>query len=291
LFFPYINEEVLGRALGGRRQGVILSTKFGTVAFGGMVAPGNFPLEQIRADPEYVASACEASLRRLETDYIDLYYLHRADPKVPIEETVGAMSKLVEQGKVRFIGLSEVAPATLRRAAAVHPIAAIENEWSLWSRDIEDETLGAARELNVGVVPYAPLGRGFLTGQIKSESDFRPGDSRRHNPRFQGENFKRNLELVARIEELARAKGCTPGQLALAWLDSRGDDVVPIPGGDRPEFVTENVGALDVALTQEDLDRIEQAMPRDAVAGDRYADMRWVGGITPTKGADSSTAG
>jgi aryl-alcohol dehydrogenase-like predicted oxidoreductase len=286
VYGPHINEEFLGRALHGRRQRVVLSTKFGTLAFGGMVARGTSPLDQIRADPAYTYEACDASLRRLKTDYIDLYYLHRADPKVPIEETVGAMSNLVQQGKVRFIGLSEVAPATLRRAVAIHPISAIENEWSLWSRDIEDETLGVARELHVGIVTYAPLGRGFLTGQIKSEADFRPGDSRRHNPRFQGENFKKNLELVSRIEELARNKGCSPAQLALAWLDSRGDDVVPIPGGDRPEFVEENVGALNVELSEQELARIDAAMPRDSVAGDRYADMRWVGGTTPATRTD-----
>jgi aryl-alcohol dehydrogenase-like predicted oxidoreductase len=284
VYGPYINEEFIGRAIRGRRDQVVVSTKFGTLGFGGLAKPGTKLTEKFRGDAAYVRDACEASLRRLQVDHIDLYYLHRVDPKVPIEETVGAMADLVEAGKVRYLGLSEVSSETLKRAWTVHPITALESEWSLWSRDIEDEILRAARALGTGIVPYAPLGRGFLTGQIKSEADFGPTDGRRNNPRFQGENFRRNLELVAHVVEIAREKGCTPAQLALAWLDRRGSDVVPIPGGDRPEYVEENVLALDVDLSEGDLKRIEDTFPRGSAAGERYSDMTWVEGQTPPAG-------
>lgn len=283
------NEAFVGRALRGRhREAVVIATKFGTQGFGGLSRPGTNLGELLRGDPEYALEACEASLRRLQVEYIDLYFLHRADPNVPIEETVGGMAKLVEQGKVRFLGLCEVTAKTLRRATSVHSIAAIESEWSLWTRDIEEAVLPTARELGVGIVPYAPLGRGFLTGRIKSEADFAPNDSRRNNPRFQGENLVRNLELTRRIHALAAEKACTGAQLALAWLDHQGPDVVPIPGGDRPEYVAENVGALRIDLTEDDIARIDEALPRGAAAGDRYADMAWVAGETREQG--SSTA-
>src|ERR1700680_520702 len=281
MYGPHTNEEFIGRVIRDRRQQVMLATKFGTLGAGGLQAPGSTPAAMVRGDADYARQACEGSLRRLGVECIDLYYLHRVDPKVPIEETVGAMADLVASGKVRFLGLSEVSSETLRRAAKVHPISALESEWSLWSRDIETEIVATARELGAGIVPYAPLGRGFLTGRIKSEGDFGPTDGRRHNPRFQGDNFKKNLDLVRRIGGIAQEKGCTPAQLALAWLDSRGADVVPIPGGDRPEYVEENVGALEVHLTATDLRRIDQICPRGIAAGQRYADMSWVMGGTP----------
>jgi aryl-alcohol dehydrogenase-like predicted oxidoreductase len=281
VYGPYVNEEFIGRAIRGRRGQIVVSTKFGTLGFGGLAKPGTTLEEKFRGDAPYAREACEASLRRLQIDHIDLYYLHRVDPKVPVEETVGAMADLVSAGKVRFLGLSEVSSETLRRAWTVHPISALESEWSLWSRDIEDHIVAVARELGTGIVPYAPLGRGFLTGQIRSEADFGPTDGRRTNPRFQGENFRKNLELVARVEEIAREKSCSPAQLALAWLDRRGPDVVPIPGGDRPEYVEENVRALDLDLSEADLSRIEAALPPGSAAGKRYADMSWVEGQTP----------
>lgn len=275
VYGPHTNEELVGRALAGRRDEVVLATKFGIVR-----DPGG-PLRGVRGDPSYVRECCEASLRRLGTDVIDLYYQHRADPDVPIEDTVGAMAELVAAGKVRHLGLSEVAPDTLGRAAATHPIAALQSEWSLWSRDLEDEALPVARELGVGVVPYSPLGRGFLTGAITSPDDFAEDDFRRTQPRFQGDNFQRNLDMVTRAGDLAVEKGCTPAQLALAWVLAKGDDVVPIPGTKRRSYLEENVSSLDVELDEQDIARIEEVAPRGAVAGDRYPDMRWVGGTTP----------
>jgi len=258
------NEVLVGRAIAGRRGQVVLATKFGNVR-----GP-NGEFLGIRGDPEYVRACCEASLTRLRVDVIDLYYQHRVDPKVPIEETVGAMAELVRSGKVRLLGLSEAAPATIRRAASVHPIAALQTEYSLWSRDPEDGLLQAVRELGIGFVAYSPLGRGFLTGQIRKFEDLPADDRRRIFPRFQGENFQRNLDLVARIEALAKAKGCTPGQLALAWVIAQGDDVVAIPGTKRVRYLDENLGALGVALTPGDLRQIDEAMPAGLAAGQRY---------------------
>jgi len=278
IYGPFTNEELIGRAIAGRRDKVVLATKFG------IVRRADAPtFRGIRADARYVCQACEASLRRLGTDYIDLYYLHRADPQVPIEETVGAMSDLKAAGKVRFLGLSEVAPDTLRRAHATSPISALQNEWSLWSRDIEDRALPVARELGIGIVPYSPLGRGFLTGTITRIKDLAPDDFRRTSPRFQGENFQRNLDLLARVRELAAEKGVTPAQLGLAWLYAQGDDVVPIPGTKRCRYLEENVAAADIVLDAGDLARIEEAAPKGAAAGDRYADMRFVRGETPPR--------
>jgi aryl-alcohol dehydrogenase-like predicted oxidoreductase len=277
MYGPHTNEELVGRAIRGRRDQVQLATKFGITRDPATGERG------FRADPAYVREACDASLRRLGVDQVDLYYLHRVDPTVPIEETVGAMAELVAEGRVRHLGLSEVAAGTLRRAVAVHPIAALQSEWSLWSRDIEDEVLPAARELGVGIVPYSPLGRGFLTGRITSPDDLAAGDFRRTNPRFSGENFQRNLDVVARVRELAEEKGCTAAQLALAWVLSRGDDVVPIPGTKNPDRLEENAGALAVTLTAADLARIEEVAPRAAFAGDRYGDMRGIGGVTPER--------
>lgn len=260
------NEELVGRAIKGRRDQVVLATKFGNVR-----AADGTPLG-INGRPDYVRSACEASLRRLGVEVIDLYYQHRVDPETPIEETVGAMAELVRQGKVRFLGLSEAAPGTIRRAHAVHPIAALQTEYSLWSRDAEAEILPTVRELGIGFVPYSPLGRGFLTGQIKAPDDLEPDDWRRQSPRFQGENFQRNLDLVARIGEIAKSKGCTPGQLALAWVLARGEDIVPIPGTKRRHYLEENLGALEVTLTMGDLAAIDEVMPPGAAAGERYAE-------------------
>jgi len=258
------NEELVGRAIRDRRDDVVLATKFGNVRG----ADGSF--KGVDGRPEYVQQACEASLRRLGVETIDLYYQHRVDPKTPIEETVGAMARLVEQGKVRYLGLSEAAPATVRRAAAVHPIAALQTEYSLWSRDPEDEILPTCRELGIGFVAYSPLGRGFLTGQIARFEDLAPDDSRRNQPRFQGENFQKNLDLVARVKEIAQEKGCTAGQLALAWLLAQGQGIVPIPGTKRRAYLEENLGALDVALTPQELARIDAAAPRGAASGERY---------------------
>ncbi|MEZ0171928.1 aldo/keto reductase [Microvirga sp. TS319] len=259
------NEELVGRAIRDRRDKVVLATKFGNVR-----GPNGERLG-ISGKPDYVRQACEASLRRLKIDVIDLYYQHRVDPDTPIEETVGAMAELVRQGKVRHLGLSEAAPQTIRRAHAVHPIAALQTEYSLWSRDPEDEILGVVRELGIGFVPYSPLGRGFLTGQIKSVDDLDPDDFRRASPRFIGENFRRNLDLVSEIETMAREKGCTPAQLALAWVLAQGSDIVPIPGTKRRKYLEQNVGALDVTLTKDDLGRIDRIMPPGAAAGTRYA--------------------
>ena len=258
------NEELVGRALRGRRDGVVLATKFGNMRG----ADGSF--RGVNGRPEYVREACEASLRRLGVDVIDLYYQHRVDPQTPIEDTVGAMAELVRAGKVRFLGLSEAAPATLRRAHRVHPIAALQTEYSLWSRDPEDEILPTVRELGIGFVPYSPLGRGFLTGNIRSIDDLEPDDYRRNSPRFQGENFAKNLELVEEIAALAREKGCTPSQLALAWVLAQGEDIVPIPGTKHRKYLEENVAALRIVLSAQDLMRIDRALPVGSAAGTRY---------------------
>jgi aryl-alcohol dehydrogenase-like predicted oxidoreductase len=258
------NEELAGRAISGRRAEVVLATKFGVMRG----ADGTF--RGVNGRPEYVRQACEASLRRLGVECIDLYYQHRVDPNTPIEETVGAMAELVGQGKVRYLGLSEAASDTIRRAAAVHPITALQTEYSLWSRDPEDDILPTCRELGIGFVAYSPLGRGFLTGQIRRFEDLAADDVRRTHPRFQGENFQKNLDLVTRVQVIAAEKGCTPGQLALAWLLAQGDDIVPIPGTKRRTYLEENVGALDVTLSAEDLARIDEAAPHGATAGMRY---------------------
>ncbi|WP_047151124.1 aldo/keto reductase [Aneurinibacillus tyrosinisolvens] len=258
------NEELLGKALKGRRGDVILATKFGNVRG----EDGSF--QGVNGRPEYVKQACEASLRRLGAEHIDLYYQHRVDPNTPIEETIGAMSDLVREGKVRYIGMSEAAPDTIRRAHKIHPITALQTEYSLWSRDVEDEILPTIRELEIGFVAYSPLGRGFLTGQIKSFDDLAEDDYRRFSPRFQGENFQKNLDLVARIREIAEEKGCQPSQLALAWLLAQGDDIVPIPGTKRRKYLEENVGALDVKLTETDVARINEVAPHGVTAGGRY---------------------
>ncbi len=258
------NEELVGRAISGRRGEVELATKVSNVRD----ADGTF--RGVNGRPEYVRQACEASLRRLGVEYIDLYYQHRVDPNTPIEETVGAMAGLVKQGKVRHLGLSEAASATIRRAAAVHPITALQTEYSLWSRDPEDDILPTCRELGIGFVAYSPLGRGFLTGQIRRFEDLAADDVRRSHPRFQGENFQKNLDLVARVQAIAAEKGCTPGQLALAWLLAQGDDIVPIPGTKRRTYLEENVGTLNITLSAVDLARIDEAAPHGATAGTRY---------------------
>ena len=267
------NEELVGRAIADRRDKVVLATKFGNVR-----GPNGERLG-ISGKPDYVRQACEASLKRLKVDVIDLYYQHRVDPDTPIEDTVGAMADLVRQGKVRHLGLSEAGPQTIRRAHAVHPIAALQTEYSLWSRDPEDEILPTVRELGIGFVPYSPLGRGFLTGQIKSVDDLAEDDFRRNSPRFQGENFQRNLDLVREIEAMAREKGCAPSQLALAWVMAQGSDIVPIPGTKRRQYLEENAGALDVALSPDDLARIDRIIPPGAAAGTRYheAGMQMLG--------------
>jgi aryl-alcohol dehydrogenase-like predicted oxidoreductase len=258
------NEELVGRALRGRRDAVLLATKFGNVRG----EDGSF--KGVNGKPEYVRSACEASLKRLGVDVIDLYYQHRVDPQTPIEDTVGAMAELVKQGKVRYLGLSEAAPATIRRAHEVHPITALQTEYSLWSREVEDEILPTVRELGIGFVPYSPLGRGFLTGRIQSIDDLEADDYRRNSPRFQGENFAKNLKLVDEIGAMAREKGCAASQLALAWVLSQGDDVVPIPGTKHVRYLEENAGALDVPLTSADLARIDRVLPPGAASGTRY---------------------
>ena len=270
MYGPFTNELLVGRAIEGRRDEVTLATKFGNVRGEGGEWHG------IRGDREYVLSACEASLQRLGTDHIDLYYQHRVDLETPIEETVGAMAELVEQGKVRYLGLSEAAPATIRRANAVHPITALQSEYSLWTRDPEDEVLPTVRELGIGFVAYSPLGRGFLSGRFRSPDDFEEGDFRRNHPGFQGENFEHNVELVKQVEELAAEKGVTPGQLALAWVLAQGEDIVPIPGTTRVEHLEENVAALEIELTGDDLAALEAAFPKGATAGDRYANMSTV---------------
>ncbi|HWF39168.1 MAG TPA: aldo/keto reductase [Candidatus Acidoferrales bacterium] len=259
------NEELVGRAIAKRRNEVILATKFGNVQHpdGSMTVNGR---------PEYVQQACEASLRRLKIPAIDLYYQHRVDANVPIEETIGAMARLVEQGKVRYLGMSEAGAKTIRRAHAVHPIAALQNEYSLWTRDVEEEILGVCRELGIGFVSYSPLGRGMLTGQIK-KNDFAENDFRRISPRFQGENFDKNLKLVEHVEQLAAEKKCTPAQLALAWVLAQGDDIVPIPGTKRRKYLDEDLGALEVKLSAADLAKIDEAAPLGVAAGLRYPEV------------------
>jgi aryl-alcohol dehydrogenase-like predicted oxidoreductase len=264
MYGPFKNEELVGRAIKDRRGEVVLATKFGNVRG----PEGQFL--GVNGRPEYVREACEASLRRLNVETVDLYYQHRVDPNTPIEETVGAMARLVEEGKVRHLGLSEAAPATVRRAHAVHKITALQTEYSLWSRDPEDEILAVCRESGIGFVAYSPLGRGFLTGQIKSFDDLAPDDYRRNSPRLQGDNFRKNLELVKRIEQLAAEKGCTPAQLALAWVLAQGEDIVPIPGTKRRKYLEENVAALEVEITPEELRRIDEVAPKGAAAGERY---------------------
>ncbi len=275
MYGPYVNEELVGRAISGRRDEVVVATKFG------IVRTDDPAVRFVRGDAAYVREACEGSLRRLGVDHIDLYYQHRTDPAVPIEETVGAMAKLVVEGKVGHLGLSEAAPDTLRRAVSVHPIAALQSEWSLWSRDIEDAVVPTARELGIGIVAYSPLGRGFLTGRITSRGDVSDGDFRKFLPRFSGDNFDRNLALVDRVRELATEKGCTPGQLALAWVLARGEDVVPIPGTKRRTFLEENLAAADVVLDPVDLASIDEVFPADQSFGDRYPDMSSIGSTTP----------
>jgi len=260
------NERLVGPVLAAHRDEVILATKFGNVR----TPDGG---RRIDGRPEYVRRCCDDSLARLGFDYIDLYYQHRVDPDTPIEETVGAMAELVQAGKVRYLGLSEASPDSLRRASSVHPIAALQTEWSLWSRDLEAAIVPTARQLGIGIVPYSPLGRGFLTGEITSPEDFAPDDFRRHNPRFQGDNFVRNLDLVASVRKLAEDKGVTPGQLALAWLLAQGEDVVPIPGTRRVPWLEENVAADGVVLSPAELEHIEALAPVGAAFGDRYADV------------------
>jgi aryl-alcohol dehydrogenase-like predicted oxidoreductase len=268
MYGPFTNEQLVGRALHGRRDEVVLATKFGNErrADGSRVG--------VNGRPAYVRSACDASLQRLGTDVIDLYYQHRVDPDTPIEETVGAMRELVEAGKVRYLGLSEAAPETIRRAHAVHPITALQTEWSLWSRDPEvNGVLDTVRDLGIGFVAYSPLGRGFLSGRFTTPEDFEAGDFRRNHPRFQGENFAKNLELVVRVSEIAARKGVTPGQLALAWVLAQGDDVVPIPGTKRRSYLVENAAADDVELSQEELRELDAVLPPGAASGERYGDM------------------
>jgi aryl-alcohol dehydrogenase-like predicted oxidoreductase len=262
------NERLVGHAIAERRDEVMLATKFGIVR-----DPDDPTRRGVSGRPEYVIKACDASLRRLNVDHIDLYYQHRVDPDVPIEETVGAMASLVEAGKVLYLGLSEAAPETIRRAHEVHPISAVQSEYSLWTRELEHEVLPTIRELEIGLVAYSPLGRGFLTGRFKSPDDLPEGDFRRNNPRFQGENFYANLRIVERVQELASEHDCTPGQLALAWVLHQGEDVVPIPGTKRRSYLEQNVAASEISLSEEDLRRLDEAAPPGATAGERYADM------------------
>ncbi|MCE1203747.1 MAG: aldo/keto reductase [Holophagaceae bacterium] len=265
MYGPHTNETLVGQALAGVRHNVVIATKFGILR-----APANPAVRGVCGRPDYVRSACEASLKRLGVETIDLYYQHRVDPQVPIEETVGAMAELVRMGKVRFLGLSEVSPATLRRAHAVHPISAVQSEYSLWTRDPEEGLLQTCRELGVGFVPYSPLGRGFLTGQIRRFEDFEPGDYRRNSPRFQGENFQKNLDLVARLQGMASARGCTASQLALAWVLGQGGDLAPIPGTKRRDRLDENLGALEQVLCPGELQELSGLFPPGAAAGTRY---------------------
>jgi aryl-alcohol dehydrogenase-like predicted oxidoreductase len=270
MYGPFTNERLVGRAIRGRRESVVLATKFGNVR-----GPNGEYLG-VRGDPEYVHQACNGSLERLDVDHIDLYYQHRVDPKVPIEETVGAMAELVEHGKVRYLGLSEAAANTVRRAHVVHPISALQSEYSLWTRDPEQRIFPTTRELGIGFVAYSPLGRGFLTGRFRSPEDIPENDFRRHNPRFQGENFYRNLQIVDRVREIAEEKGVAPGQLALAWVHHQGEDIVPIPGTKRRRYLEENVAATEIKLTDDDLRRLDEAAPPGVTAGDRYPDMTTV---------------
>ncbi|MBW4459149.1 MAG: aldo/keto reductase [Nodosilinea sp. WJT8-NPBG4] len=270
MYGPFTNEELVGRAIKDRRDQLVLATKFGNVR----TAEGGWG--GVSGKPDYVKQCCDDSLKRLGVEVIDLYYQHRVDPTVPIEDTIGAMVELVQAGKVRYLGMSEAAPDTIRRAHAVHPISALQTEYSLWSREPEDEILPTVRELGIGFVPYSPLGRGFLTGAFQSIEDFAPDDYRRHAPRFQGENFAKNLALVDQVKAIAQEKGVTPAQLALAWLLAQGNDMVPIPGTKRRKYLEENVGAVEIELSQAELDRINAVAPQGAAVGDRYADMSTV---------------
>jgi len=272
MYGPFTNEKLVGKAIEGRRDEVVLATKFGNVR------GDNGERLGISGDPDYVRRACDASLARLGVDHIDLYYQHRVDPDTPVEETWGAMKELVEAGKIGHLGISEAASKTIRRAHSVHPVSALQTEYSLWSRDVEDEILPTIRELGIGFVPYSPLGRGFLTGRIARPEDFEEDDFRRNSPRFQGENFQRNLDLVERVREIAQEKGVTPGQLALAWLLHQGEYIVPIPGTKRREYLEENAAAARIELADEDLRRIEEAAPVGVAAGERYdeASMRTI---------------
>jgi aryl-alcohol dehydrogenase-like predicted oxidoreductase len=270
MYGPVTNEELVGRAIAGRRDEVVIATKFGIRFAPTQDNPTNRVLD---GSPENVRRSIEGSLQRLGTDHVDLYYLHRVDPSTPIEETVGAMAELVTEGKVRHLGLSEAAAGTIRRAHAVHPITALQSEWSLWTRGLEAEIVPTCRELGIGIVPYSPLGRGFLSGRFTSPDQLDADDFRRHGPRFTGENLEQNLRLASKVAELAEEKGCTPGQLALAWVLAQGDDVAPIPGTKRVKYLEENTAAADVVLTSDDLTALDEAVPRDAVQGDRYIDM------------------
>ncbi len=272
MYGPFENEKLVGRAIAGRRDGVILATKFGNVRDESGAFLG------IRGDAAYVKKSCDASLQRLGVDHIDLYYQHRVDRSTPIEETVSAMADLVKAGKVRYLGLSEASPATIRRAQEIHPISALQTEYSLWTRDPENEILATVRELGIGFVAYSPLGRGILSGQIKSLEDLDENDTRRRHPRFTGENFAKNLELVDKVNEFAKARGATPAQVALAWLLAQGEDIVPIPGTRSTKRLLENIGAAEVKLTAEDLAELEAVFPLGATAGDRYPDMSTVNG-------------
>ena len=266
MYGPYTNEKLVGKAIADRRDKVVLATKFG-------IQRGADPSQRgVNGKPEYVRSACDASLKRLGIDHIDLYYQHRIDPTVPVEETVGAMADLIKAGKIRFIGISEAAPETIRRANSAAPISALQTEYSLWSREPEEEILSTVRELGIGFVAYSPLGRGFLCGKIKSVDDLEENDFRRHSPRFQGENFQKNLDLVDKVEEIAKRKGVTPAQLALAWVLAQGNDIVPIPGTKHVKYLNENVKAVEIKLTQDELEEIEEIMPIGAAEGDRYAE-------------------
>ncbi len=266
VYGPHLNEELVGKAIRGRRRDqLVIATKFGIVR-----DPGNPSLRGVNGKPEYVRKACEGSLRRLGLDYIDLYYQHRVDPDTPIEDTVGEMANLLHEGKIRHLGLSEASPQTLRRAHKIHPITALQTEYSLWTRDPEPEVLPTCRELGIGFVAYSPLGRGFLTGRFRKFEDLPADDYRRNSPRFQGENFQKNLDLVAQVEQMARTKGCTPAQLALAWVLAEGDDIVPIPGTKRRKYLEDNIGAVNIDLTGEDLRRLEAVFPTGAASGQRY---------------------
>jgi aryl-alcohol dehydrogenase-like predicted oxidoreductase len=268
VYGPYKNEELVGRAIRGKGDNLIIATKFGIVR-----DPGNPQYRGINGKPDYVRRSCEGSLKRLGVDHIDLYYQHRVDPNTPIEETVGAMAELVKEGKVRYLGLSEAGPQTMRRAVKVHSIAALQTEYSLWSRDPENGVLQTCRELGIGFVAYSPLGRGFISGRFKRFEDLSEGDQRRTWPRFQGENFQKNLDLAKKVEEIAREKGCTASQLALAWVLAQGEDIVPIPGTKHKQYLEDNVGAINVKLTAEDLRRLEEVFPHGAAAGTRYPEQ------------------
>jgi len=265
VYGPHKNEVLVGKAIKGKHDQIVLATKFGIVR-----DPANPNVRGVNGKPEYVRSCCQASLQRLGVDHIDLYYQHRVDPKTPIEDTVGAMAQLVKEGKIRYIGLSEASAQTLRRAVKVHPIAALQSEYSLWTRDPEDGILSTCRELGIGFVAYSPLGRGFLTGQFMRFEDLPADDYRRNSPRFQGENFEKNLELVRQVQQIAKEKGCTPSQLALAWVLAQGKDIVPIPGTKRRKYLEDNAGAVNVQLAKQDMQRLEDAFPTGAAAGDRY---------------------